>query len=196
MDTFILDVDGVLTTGHFYYSKEGKLLKVFGPDDNDALSLLKPFLEIIFVTGDKRGFEISKKRIDDDMGFPIHLVSTTKRINWIITDINDFNPKIKYSFWHDRALFHFLTEKKQIKRYTEIVNSFARNFLVGTFSKLGPSKCSGLDIRQYDKNSLEKLFCFGNLIMKECEYINHVTPFKTIQNFIFCSFSSKSTIEQ
>ena len=123
------------------------------------------------------------------------LGKNSKRINWIITDINDFNPKIKYSFWHDRALFHFLTEKKQIKRYTEIVNSYARNFLLGTFSKLGPSKCSGLDIRQYDKNSLEKLFCFGNLMMKECEYINHVTPFKTIQNFIFCSFSSKSTIE-
>ena len=66
------------------------------------------------------------------------LGKNSKRINWIITDINDFNPKIKYSFWHDRALFHFLTEKKQIKRYTEIVNSYARNFLVGTFSKLGP----------------------------------------------------------
>ena len=119
------------------------------------------------------------------------LGENSKKINWIITDINDFNPKIKYSFWHDRALFHFLTEKKQIERYTKIVNSFAENFLVGTFSKSGPLKCSGLDIKQYDQDSLEKLFGFGNLMMNDHEYINHITPFETNQNFIFCSFSSK-----
>ena len=38
---FILDVDGVITTGHFIYSQEGKLMKIFGPDDNDGLSLVK-----------------------------------------------------------------------------------------------------------------------------------------------------------
>ena len=66
---FILDVDGVMTNGQFLYSKEGKEMKVFGPDDNDALCLLKPYLEIRFVTGDKKGFKISKKRINDDMKF-------------------------------------------------------------------------------------------------------------------------------
>lgn len=79
---FILDVDGVLTDGGFYYSNEGKVMKKFGADDSDALSLLRPFLEIIFVTGDKRGFEISKKRVED-MHFTIELVSTIKRIEWI-----------------------------------------------------------------------------------------------------------------
>jgi len=58
-------------------------MKVFGPDDNDALSLLKPYLNIIFITGDKRGFGISKKRIVDDMNFPLKLVSTIKRVEWI-----------------------------------------------------------------------------------------------------------------
>lgn len=79
----ILDVDGVMTTGHFLYSEEGKMYKVFGPDDNDALCLLKPYLEIRFVTGDKKGFNISKKRIIDDMKFSLSLVSTIKRIDWI-----------------------------------------------------------------------------------------------------------------
>lgn len=79
---FILDVDGVLTDGGFYYSSEGKVMKKFGADDNDALSLLRPYIEIIFVTGDKRGFSISKKRIDD-MHFKLELVSTIKRIEWI-----------------------------------------------------------------------------------------------------------------
>lgn len=87
--TFILDVDGVLTDGGFYYTTEGKVAKKFGADDNDALSLLRPYLEIIFVTGDKRGFPISQKRIED-MHFQVELVSTIKRIDWIKAR---FNPK-------------------------------------------------------------------------------------------------------
>ena len=79
---FILDVDGVLTDGGFYYTSEGKVAKKFGADDNDALSLLRPYLDILFVTGDKRGFEISRKRIED-MHFKLELVSTIKRIEWI-----------------------------------------------------------------------------------------------------------------
>lgn len=82
-EIFILDVDGVMTSGSFFYTSEGKYMKSFGPDDNDALSLLKVYLDIRFVTGDKKGFPISKKRIFDDMKYPIDLVSTIKRIDWI-----------------------------------------------------------------------------------------------------------------
>jgi len=80
---FILDVDGVLTNGQFFYTAEGKVMKIFGPDDNDGLSLLKPFIEIRFITGDKKGFPISKKRIVDDMNFPLDIVSTIRRVDWI-----------------------------------------------------------------------------------------------------------------
>lgn len=80
---FILDVDGVMTTGQFLYTAEGKAMKIFGPDDNDGLSLLQPYLEIRFVTGDKKGLAISNKRIVDDMGFPLDVVSTIKRVEWI-----------------------------------------------------------------------------------------------------------------
>lgn len=86
--TLILDVDGVLTDGKFHYSETGKVFKVFGPDDNDALKLLDPFLEIVFVSADKRGFEISKKRIVDDMKRPLFLVKGKKRIEWIKSKYN------------------------------------------------------------------------------------------------------------
>lgn len=86
---FVLDVDGVLTDGGFYYTIDGKVMKKFGADDNDALSLLRSYMEIIFVTGDKRGFEISNKRIID-MHFTLELVSTIKRIDWIK---EKYNPK-------------------------------------------------------------------------------------------------------
>ncbi len=81
--TMILDVDGVMTDGKFYYNSTGKAFKAFGPDDHDALSLLKPYLHIHFVTGDHRGFEISASRIVHDMNMPLDLVSTVKRIDWI-----------------------------------------------------------------------------------------------------------------
>ncbi len=87
-EVLILDVDGVMTTGHFFYSDQGKVMKAFGPDDNDALSLLESELEIRFITGDRKGFSISKKRIVDDMGYKLDLVSTIRRVEWIEENYN------------------------------------------------------------------------------------------------------------
>ena len=67
----------------FIYSENGKVLKIFGPDDNDALSLLSKYIDVTFVTGDKKGFPISRKRIEEDMNYKLHLVSTIRRIDWI-----------------------------------------------------------------------------------------------------------------
>ncbi|HBC72883.1 MAG: Low specificity phosphatase (HAD superfamily)-like protein [Candidatus Amesbacteria bacterium GW2011_GWB1_47_19] len=89
MKNFIIDVDGVLTDGQFHYSAEGKIMKVFGPDDADALALLKEKMYIHMISGDKRGFPITKKRVAEDMKFPLNLVSTFERIEWIK---NKFNP--------------------------------------------------------------------------------------------------------
>lgn len=80
---FIIDVDGVFTDGQFHYTTEGKVAKIFGPDDNDALSLIKPYINIVVVSGDKRGFPITQKRIEEDMDLPLFLVSTSERIQWI-----------------------------------------------------------------------------------------------------------------
>lgn len=79
---FVIDCDGCLTDGKFTYTAEGKVSKVYGDADNDALSILKQHLKIYFVTGDKRGFEITKKRVGD-MGFETNLASTFERLDWI-----------------------------------------------------------------------------------------------------------------
>ena len=85
---FILDVDGVLTTGNFFYTSEGKYIKSFGPDDNDGLSLLREYIDIRFVTGDKKGFPISRKRVVEDMNYSLDLVSTIHRSEWIEKNYN------------------------------------------------------------------------------------------------------------
>lgn len=79
---FILDVDGVMTTGQFFYSPKGKAFKVFGPHDADGLKLIRDKINILFITSDKRGFPISKKRIDD-MGYPLELVTEGDRYKYI-----------------------------------------------------------------------------------------------------------------
>lgn len=106
-DVFILDVDGVLTNGQFLYTKEGKVMKIFGPDDNDALSILSSKLSIRFVTGDKKGFDISKKRIVDDMGFELDLVSTVRRVEWI----SNLFPLNKVIYMGDGIFDHYVMKK-------------------------------------------------------------------------------------
>ena len=80
---FLLDVDGVMTTGQFLYSQNGKEYKIFGPHDNDGLKLIKDKVKIKFITADKRGYPISKRRIVDDMGFELELVNEHERFKHI-----------------------------------------------------------------------------------------------------------------
>ena len=103
----IIDVDGVMTDGKFYYSHGGKVMKAFGADDHDALSILKNYINIIFVTGDKKGFSISRKRIVSHMGFKLHLVSTVKRIEWIKK-----NYKLNECIYIGDGIFDYLVMEK------------------------------------------------------------------------------------
>ena len=80
--TLIIDVDGVMTDGKFYYSYDGKVMKAFGADDHDALSILRKYINIVFVTGDKKDTEYLKRELPH-MGFPLYLVSTVQRVEWI-----------------------------------------------------------------------------------------------------------------
>ena len=79
---FVLDVDGVLTDGKFLYSAEGKVYKTFGAHDADGLKLLKSLVDIKFISADKRGFDISRRRIED-MGYELTLVSEQSRYDYI-----------------------------------------------------------------------------------------------------------------
>ena len=79
---FILDVDGVITNGQMIYDKNGKKYKIFGQDDHDSLKIIKKYMNIFFISGDKIGFKISKKRVED-MGFKIKFLPANKRTSWL-----------------------------------------------------------------------------------------------------------------
>ena len=85
---FILDIDGVFTTGQFLYTIDGKFSKIFGAHDNDGIKIIKPYLDVHTITADKRGFEITRKRIHEDMGLVLHLVSEEDRLEWLQKNFN------------------------------------------------------------------------------------------------------------
>ena len=121
---FLLDVDGVMTTGQFGYTAEGKFMKIFGPDDNDALSLLKNLIEIRFITGDKNGLEITKRRIVDDMKYPLDIVSVLKRIDWIS---EHYDPK-EVIYMGDGIFDHFVFQKIGYSIAPANANSLAKKY--------------------------------------------------------------------
>ena len=82
LDNFVLDVDGVLTDGTFFYSEKGKIMKKFGPHDADGLKLISDLIKVEFISADKRGFLISERRVND-MGFDLTLVQEQDRENYI-----------------------------------------------------------------------------------------------------------------
>lgn len=81
----VFDVDGTLTDGKMYYTPEGKSMKAFGCDDWDMLKILHQYFEVYFVSADKKGFPISQKRISEEMGWNLSLVShfPNKRLEWM-----------------------------------------------------------------------------------------------------------------
>lgn len=111
------------------------------------------------------------------------------RIQTIASNIVETKFDKQFDVWHDRAVFHFLTNPEDQEKYIDILtNSLALNgyFLILSFSKNGPKKCSGLEICQYDKEDLEAKFSMLKLIDFGIE--NHHTPFETTQNFTYCLF--------
>jgi 3-deoxy-D-manno-octulosonate 8-phosphate phosphatase (KDO 8-P phosphatase) len=78
----LVDVDGVLTDGTFYYGESGKVMKRFGPHDSEAAHSIKAFFPLTFISADVRGSEITRKRLSD-MGFELSLCSSTERANLV-----------------------------------------------------------------------------------------------------------------
>lgn len=79
-------------------------------------------------------------------------------VQWIETDITVFDPPHRYQLWHDRAVFHFLTDRADRARYVETVKKALQpggHVIIMTFATGGPKKCSGLDIVQYDAEKLQ-----------------------------------------
>jgi SAM-dependent methyltransferase len=163
----------------FGVAKDAKIIDIGGGDSKLVDYLLDNGFENITVLDiSEKALEKAKNRLGDK----------AEKVNWVVSDINEFEPNATFDIWHDRATFHFLTTTEQVSKYMETARKSVNRYMaIGTFSENGPTKCSGLDIKQYTeqtltdelKNGFDKIRCVTE---------DHTTPFNTTQNFLFCSF--------
>jgi len=112
-----------------------------------------------------------------------------ERVHWIAGDVTRMPLEAqRYEIWHDRAVFHFLTDAESRGAYVAQVSRAVKPggyALVATFGPDGPMKCSGLDVVRYDAHSLHSEFG-SRFRLLESETELHTTPFGTTQQFIYC----------
>ena len=168
----------------FAVPKNARIIDIGGGDSQLVDHLLKLGFENITVL-DISETAISKAKV--------RLGNLAGRVKWITADVTAFQPEEKYDFWHDRAAFHFLTDEQDVEKYIQVMQAAigpSGIAVIGTFSENGPEKCSGIPIKQYSEISMSaRLKSFFDKI--KCITVDHLTPFHTIQNFIFCSFRKK-----
>ena len=113
------------------------------------------------------------------------------QVTWVESDITLVNlPEHRYDLWHDRAVFHFLTEPSQRDAYIHLLTRALRpdgHVVIATFGPMGPVSCSGLDVRRYDAQQLSDEFGAGiELVTSTLE--DHHTPAGSSQQFLCCCF--------
>ncbi len=110
-------------------------------------------------------------------------------IHWLEADVRSVAlPPAHYAVWHDRAVFHFLTDATDRARYVAQVERAVRpggHVLVATFAEDGPTRCSGLPVARYSAETLHGTFGSAfDLVSSERE--DHVTPSGAHQAFVYC----------
>ena len=112
-------------------------------------------------------------------------------IDWITTDILSWRPTTRFDLWHDRAVFHFLTDPPQRKAYLDTLRLALKSggtAILATFALDGPERCSGLPVQRYSPASLAaELGSEFTLVDSVSE--DHRTPSGAVQRFVYCRFN-------
>ena len=132
--------------------------------------------------------DISPKAIEKARS---RLKQLARGATWIAGDITEVKlSPAHYNIWHDRAVFHFLTNIDQRKRYVAQLKQALTPtgfVIMATFSLKGPDKCSGLDVVRYSAASMQNELGTEFKLLKTVEEA-HTTPWGAPQQFIYCLF--------
>lgn len=118
------------------------------------------------------------------------LGAASPRVTWIAADVTRWEPRKSFSLWHDRAVFHFLTEPEDRVQYREKLLQALRpggRAIIGTFAMDGPQRCSGLPVVRYDAGSLAQTLGPPFELLSARGH-SHVTPAGKVQEFQFSVF--------
>lgn len=112
-------------------------------------------------------------------------------VTWLAADLHDAQlPEAHYDVWHDRAMFHFLTEPEQRAGYLRQLAHAPKpggHVVIATFGTDGPMKCSGLDTMRYDADTLAHALGPGFMLI-DSVLERHATPLGTSQQFLCALF--------
>lgn len=111
-------------------------------------------------------------------------------VEWHEADVTSFDPPRRYGLWHDRAVFHFLTQSAGRQSYVATLRKTLKPggaVVIATFAPDGPPKCSGLDVMRHDEKSLAAELGDGFALL-EARRETHRTPWQAEQRFIYCRF--------
>jgi SAM-dependent methyltransferase len=110
-------------------------------------------------------------------------------VDWRVADVLKAGlPSQYYDLWHDRAVFHFLTDPLQQQQYIEVVAEALKpggEVIVGAFASDGPTHCSGLEVARYDPAQMHDLFG-QRFTLLESQTETHRTPWESEQKFTYC----------
>lgn len=108
------------------------------------------------------------------------------QVTWIKADVTEFEPSRSYAIWHDRAVFHFLTEASDRKKYLDALRKALLprgHLLLATFGPEGPTRCSGLEVNRYSVETLAMLL-EPEFRLRAHEIEEHRTPAGSTQQFL------------
>lgn len=120
----------------------------------------------------------------------LRLGARAAAVEWFEADVTSFTPPHDFGLWHDRAVFHFLTQAQERRRYVATLQRSLRpggTAIIATFALDGPPKCSGLDVMRYDERLI--LTELGmEFQLQEVRRETHVTPWQSKQRFNYFRF--------
>lgn len=128
-----------------------------------------------------RALEVSNTRLGVDAG----------KVTWIIGDVTNIDlPEAAYDLWHDRAVFHFLTDAADRRSYANLAARSLKaggHAVIAAFAPYGPARCSGLDVMRYDAKGLGAELG-EKFVLREEARASHRTPSGDEQEFVYCLF--------
>ena len=111
-------------------------------------------------------------------------------VQWVVADVTRWEPTQTYDMWHDRAAFHFLTDRTDQSAYVDRLKMAVKPrgyVIIGTFAPDGPQRCSGLPIVRRDANTLATILG-SDLVLIDTRRHDHATPWGAVQRFQFSTF--------
>jgi len=110
---------------------------------------------------------------------------SSSKVSFICADITQWKPEKTYAIWHDRAVFHFLTDRNDQTTYVALASASVKpggHVLLAKFAPHGPESCSGLPVQRWSVEELAQLFA-DSFTLVESTTATHVTPWGGEQPF-------------